>query len=120
MVVLCSFKPKQQPLFSFSGSHGIEVNITDGKHKLCLYANLSLTFSVSYEVADNKVGVWLSLHRSPVLLSLSDGLAAFSLFYQDNLKHVVGTLLLRKQAFWCKGETKEVAMEAGRFCQFSI
>uniref|UniRef100_A0A1A7Y8R8 Lysosomal membrane glycoprotein 2 n=1 Tax=Iconisemion striatum TaxID=60296 RepID=A0A1A7Y8R8_9TELE len=37
----------------FHLSHGIEVNVTkDGK--LCLYANLSLNFSVSYEVAENK------------------------------------------------------------------
>uniref|UniRef100_A0A1A8HAH9 Lysosomal membrane glycoprotein 2 n=1 Tax=Nothobranchius korthausae TaxID=1143690 RepID=A0A1A8HAH9_9TELE len=44
-------------LFSFGVvfhlSHGVEVNvIKDGK--LCLYANLMLNFSVSYEVAGNK------------------------------------------------------------------
>lgn len=37
-------------------SHGAEVNVTD-KDKLCLYANLMVNFSVSYEVAGNKVGV---------------------------------------------------------------
>uniref|UniRef100_A0A3Q2Z9T5 Lysosomal-associated membrane protein 2 n=1 Tax=Kryptolebias marmoratus TaxID=37003 RepID=A0A3Q2Z9T5_KRYMA len=33
--------------------HGIEVNVTEDK-KLCLYADLMLKFSVSYEIADNK------------------------------------------------------------------
>ncbi|KAM4585939.1 lysosome-associated membrane glycoprotein 2 isoform 3-T3 [Fundulus diaphanus] len=37
----------------FRLSHGIEVNVTDGG-KLCLYANLTLSFSVSYEVTGNK------------------------------------------------------------------
>ncbi|XP_043983793.1 lysosome-associated membrane glycoprotein 2 isoform X3 [Gambusia affinis] len=34
-------------------SHGIEVKVMN-KDKLCLYANLTLNFSVTYEVADNK------------------------------------------------------------------
>ncbi|XP_027864132.1 lysosome-associated membrane glycoprotein 2 isoform X1 [Xiphophorus couchianus] len=34
-------------------SHGIEVKVMN-KDKLCLYANLTLSFSVTYEVADNK------------------------------------------------------------------
>ncbi|MED6285993.1 hypothetical protein CHARACLAT_001149 [Characodon lateralis] len=38
---------------AFQLSHGIEVNVTD-EGKLCLYANLALNFSVSYEVAGNK------------------------------------------------------------------
>ncbi|XP_023128416.2 lysosome-associated membrane glycoprotein 2 isoform X1 [Amphiprion ocellaris] len=37
----------------FQLSCGIEVNVTK-EDKLCLYANLMLNFSVSYEVADNK------------------------------------------------------------------
>nr|XP_015803462.2 lysosome-associated membrane glycoprotein 2 isoform X1 [Nothobranchius furzeri] len=44
-------------LFSFGVvihlSHGVEVNVTK-EGKLCLYANLMLNFSVSYEVAGNK------------------------------------------------------------------
>lgn len=41
----------------FQLSHGIEFNVTkDGK--LCLYANLELTFSVTYEDLDNQVGVF--------------------------------------------------------------
>lgn len=42
----------------FQLSHGIEFNVTkDGK--LCLYANLELTFSVTYEDLDNQVGVFV-------------------------------------------------------------
>ncbi|XP_035982800.1 lysosome-associated membrane glycoprotein 2 isoform X1 [Fundulus heteroclitus] len=37
----------------FRLSHGIEVNVTDGG-KLCLYANLTLSFSVSYEIAEKE------------------------------------------------------------------
>ncbi|KAM4555756.1 lysosome-associated membrane glycoprotein 2 isoform 2-T2 [Odontesthes bonariensis] len=37
----------------FQMSHGIEVNVTKD-NKLCLYANLMLNLSVSYEVAANK------------------------------------------------------------------
>ncbi|XP_072251515.1 lysosome-associated membrane glycoprotein 2 isoform X1 [Leuresthes tenuis] len=37
----------------FQMSHGIEVNVTKDD-KLCLYANLMLNFTVSYEAADNK------------------------------------------------------------------
>ncbi|KAM9740795.1 lysosome-associated membrane glycoprotein 2 isoform 1-T1 [Menidia menidia] len=38
---------------AFQMSHGIEVNVTKDD-KLCLYADLMLNFSVSYETADNK------------------------------------------------------------------
>lgn len=38
-------------------SHGTEVNVTDGKGKLCLYANLMVNFSVTYEITGNKVSV---------------------------------------------------------------
>ncbi|XP_068181297.1 lysosome-associated membrane glycoprotein 2 isoform X2 [Antennarius striatus] len=38
----------------FQQSHGIEVNVTDKDNKLCLYANLMVNFSVSYEVTGNK------------------------------------------------------------------
>ncbi|XP_044060848.1 lysosome-associated membrane glycoprotein 2 isoform X1 [Siniperca chuatsi] len=38
----------------FQLSHGIEVNVKDKAGKLCLYANLMVNFSVSYEVAGNK------------------------------------------------------------------
>lgn len=38
----------------FQLSHGTEVNVKDKDNKLCLYANLMVNFSVSYEVADNK------------------------------------------------------------------
>ncbi|KAG7224767.1 hypothetical protein INR49_013479 [Caranx melampygus] len=33
----------------FQPSHGVEVNVTDSKDKLCLYANLMVNFSVTYE-----------------------------------------------------------------------
>lgn len=52
----------------FQLSHGIEFNVTkDGK--LCLYANLELTFSVTYEDLDNQVGVfvlamWITILKS--------------------------------------------------------
>ncbi|XP_037635655.1 lysosome-associated membrane glycoprotein 2 isoform X3 [Sebastes umbrosus] len=39
---------------AFQLSHGTEVNVKDKDNKLCLYANLMVNFSVSYEVADNK------------------------------------------------------------------
>ncbi|XP_054648963.1 lysosome-associated membrane glycoprotein 2 isoform X3 [Dunckerocampus dactyliophorus] len=35
-------------------SHGTEVMVKDKDDKLCLYANLMVNFSVSYEAADNK------------------------------------------------------------------
>ncbi|XP_027133318.1 lysosome-associated membrane glycoprotein 2 isoform X1 [Larimichthys crocea] len=35
-------------------SHGTEVNVTDSKGKLCLYANLMVNFSVTYEITGNK------------------------------------------------------------------
>ncbi|XP_067455791.1 lysosome-associated membrane glycoprotein 2 isoform X1 [Thunnus thynnus] len=35
-------------------SHGTEVSVNDKDGKLCLYANLMVNFSVSYEVASNK------------------------------------------------------------------
>ncbi|XP_070692454.1 lysosome-associated membrane glycoprotein 2 isoform X2 [Pempheris klunzingeri] len=35
-------------------SHGTEVSVNDKDNKLCLYANLMVNFSVSYEIADNK------------------------------------------------------------------
>ncbi|KAI3351593.1 hypothetical protein L3Q82_020429 [Scortum barcoo] len=38
----------------FQLSHGVEVNIRDKDDKLCLYANLMVNFSVSYEVTGNK------------------------------------------------------------------
>nr|XP_020446514.1 lysosome-associated membrane glycoprotein 2 isoform X1 [Monopterus albus] len=38
---------------AFQVSHGIEVNIKDKDGKLCLYANLTVNFSVSYEVPSN-------------------------------------------------------------------
>ncbi|XP_076594861.1 lysosome-associated membrane glycoprotein 2 isoform X2 [Chaetodon auriga] len=38
----------------FQQSCGIEVNVQDKDNKLCLYANLMVNFSVSYEVAGNK------------------------------------------------------------------
>ncbi|XP_068596233.1 lysosome-associated membrane glycoprotein 2 [Brachionichthys hirsutus] len=37
----------------FQQSHGIEVNVTDKDKKLCLYADLRVNFSVSYEVTGN-------------------------------------------------------------------
>lgn len=44
----------------FQQSSGIEVNVTDKDNKLCLYANLMVNFSVSYEVAGDKVSPWFS------------------------------------------------------------
>ncbi|KAK2848911.1 hypothetical protein Q5P01_008745 [Channa striata] len=46
-------------LFVFCGlafqlSHGTEVNIKDADNKLCLYANLTISLSVSYEVVGGK------------------------------------------------------------------
>ncbi|XP_035525454.1 lysosome-associated membrane glycoprotein 2 [Morone saxatilis] len=38
----------------FQLSHGTEVNVKDKDGKLCLYADLMVNFSVSYDVADNK------------------------------------------------------------------
>ncbi|XP_073343705.1 lysosome-associated membrane glycoprotein 2 isoform X2 [Pagrus major] len=35
-------------------SHGVEVEVKDKDNKLCLYANLMVNFSVSYDTADNK------------------------------------------------------------------
>ncbi|XP_022616040.1 lysosome-associated membrane glycoprotein 2 isoform X1 [Seriola dumerili] len=35
-------------------SHGVEVNVTDSQDKLCLYANLMVNFSVSYETKGNE------------------------------------------------------------------
>ncbi|TKS72173.1 Lysosome-associated membrane glycoprotein 2 [Collichthys lucidus] len=35
-------------------SHGTEVNVTDSQGKLCLYANLMVNFSVTYEITGNK------------------------------------------------------------------
>ncbi|XP_074505487.1 lysosome-associated membrane glycoprotein 2 isoform X2 [Sebastes fasciatus] len=39
---------------AFQLSHGTEVNVKDKDNNLCLFANLTVNFSVSYEVADNK------------------------------------------------------------------
>ncbi|XP_023253843.1 lysosome-associated membrane glycoprotein 2 [Seriola lalandi dorsalis] len=39
---------------AFQVSHGVEVNVTDSKDKLCLYANLMVNFSVSYETKGNE------------------------------------------------------------------
>ncbi|XP_034739505.1 lysosome-associated membrane glycoprotein 2 isoform X3 [Etheostoma cragini] len=39
---------------AFQVSHGTEVNVTDKDNQLCLFANLMVNFSVSYEVAENK------------------------------------------------------------------
>ncbi|TDH07459.1 hypothetical protein EPR50_G00106110 [Perca flavescens] len=39
---------------AFQLSHGTEVNVRDKTNQLCLFANLMVNFSVSYEVADNK------------------------------------------------------------------
>ncbi|XP_051274824.1 lysosome-associated membrane glycoprotein 2 isoform X2 [Dicentrarchus labrax] len=38
----------------FQLSHGTEVDVKDKDDKLCLYANLMVNFSVSYDAADNK------------------------------------------------------------------
>ncbi|XP_041652742.1 lysosome-associated membrane glycoprotein 2 isoform X1 [Cheilinus undulatus] len=38
----------------FQLSHGVEVSVNDSDNKLCLYANLMVNFSVSYEEAGNK------------------------------------------------------------------
>ncbi|XP_058505509.1 lysosome-associated membrane glycoprotein 2 isoform X1 [Solea solea] len=38
----------------FQLSHGLQVNVTNSKGELCLYANLMVNFSVSYEVAADK------------------------------------------------------------------
>uniref|UniRef100_UPI0037E7BABE lysosome-associated membrane glycoprotein 2 isoform X2 n=1 Tax=Semicossyphus pulcher TaxID=241346 RepID=UPI0037E7BABE len=35
-------------------SHGVEVRVTDSEDKLCIYANVMVNFSVSYEVSGNK------------------------------------------------------------------
>ncbi|KAM9850031.1 lysosome-associated membrane glycoprotein 2 isoform 2-T2 [Aulostomus maculatus] len=40
--------------FEIHQSHGTEATVKDKDDKLCLYANLSVNFSVSYEVTDNK------------------------------------------------------------------
>lgn len=56
----CMYRRKIRMLFFpvIQLSHGIEFNVTkDGK--LCLYANLELTFSVTYEDLDNQVGVFV-------------------------------------------------------------
>lgn len=42
----------------FQQSHGIEVKILDKDKNLCLYANLTVDFSVAYEGTDNKVSLW--------------------------------------------------------------
>ncbi|XP_039669160.1 lysosome-associated membrane glycoprotein 2 isoform X1 [Perca fluviatilis] len=39
---------------AFQLSHGTEVTVVDKDNQLCLFANLMVNFSVSYEVADNK------------------------------------------------------------------
>lgn len=39
-------------------ARGTEVFVKDKDDKLCLYANLMVNFSVSYEVTGNKVGVY--------------------------------------------------------------
>ncbi|XP_031158724.1 lysosome-associated membrane glycoprotein 2 isoform X2 [Sander lucioperca] len=39
---------------AFQLSHGTVVNVRDKDNQLCLFANLTVNFSVSYEVADNK------------------------------------------------------------------
>ncbi|XP_078116420.1 lysosome-associated membrane glycoprotein 2 isoform X3 [Sander vitreus] len=39
---------------AFQLSHGTVVNVRDKDNQLCLFANLMVNFSVSYEVADNK------------------------------------------------------------------
>ncbi|XP_049442750.1 lysosome-associated membrane glycoprotein 2 isoform X2 [Epinephelus fuscoguttatus] len=39
---------------AFQLSHGTEVNVTDKDNNLCLYANLMVNFSVSYDTTDNK------------------------------------------------------------------
>uniref|UniRef100_A0A3P9P7P7 Lysosomal-associated membrane protein 2 n=1 Tax=Poecilia reticulata TaxID=8081 RepID=A0A3P9P7P7_POERE len=44
---------QQKALWLSHLSHGIEVEVKN-KDKLCLYASLTLNFSVTYEVADNK------------------------------------------------------------------
>lgn len=38
--------------------HGIQVNVTNNEKKLCLFADLMVNFSVSYETTDNKVSVF--------------------------------------------------------------
>lgn len=45
-------------LFCFSPAHGIQVNATDKGGKLCIYADLMVNFSVSYETTENKVSVF--------------------------------------------------------------
>ncbi|KAL7394784.1 hypothetical protein ABVT39_003999 [Epinephelus coioides] len=39
---------------AFQLSHGTEVKVTDKENNLCLYANLMVNFSVSYDTTDNK------------------------------------------------------------------
>ncbi|KAM6952787.1 lysosome-associated membrane glycoprotein 2 isoform 2-T2 [Lycodopsis pacificus] len=41
-------------VFAFQLSHSTEVTVKDKDNNLCLYANLLVNFSVSYDVADNK------------------------------------------------------------------
>ncbi|XP_068571195.1 lysosome-associated membrane glycoprotein 2 isoform X2 [Cebidichthys violaceus] len=41
-------------VFAFQLSHGTEVTVKDKDNNICLYANLMVNFSVSYDVADNK------------------------------------------------------------------
>ncbi|XP_074530001.1 lysosome-associated membrane glycoprotein 2 isoform X1 [Halichoeres trimaculatus] len=41
----------------FQLSHGVEVEVKDSKGDLCIYANLTVDFSVSYKKNDNKTGV---------------------------------------------------------------
>ncbi|XP_031718465.1 lysosome-associated membrane glycoprotein 2 isoform X2 [Anarrhichthys ocellatus] len=41
-------------VFAFQLSHGTEVTVKDKDNNLCLYGNLMVNFSVSYDVADKK------------------------------------------------------------------
>ncbi|KAM3612872.1 uncharacterized protein V6R79_016143 [Siganus canaliculatus] len=58
--------------FVFQQTHGVEVNIKSKDDKLCLYANLTASFSVSYEVTGNKTSTVMIELPSDVTTSGSE------------------------------------------------
>ncbi|XP_060936084.1 lysosome-associated membrane glycoprotein 2 isoform X1 [Limanda limanda] len=54
MARFAAFVPLLLAGIVFQLSHGVEVNVTDKDGKLCLYANLTVHFSVSYAVGEKK------------------------------------------------------------------